>query len=168
MTDDAAEARSEMITPEERLLIEYQCQRLQTAYAISADQGDVDAFVRCFAPDGQVTVPGSPPFCGHDAIRASIVALGALGVTYRHLITNCLITVHDARSASGICYLLTFNSSAAPDAQGSRPMESPGTVGEYHDEFVKTADGWRISRRVLKRIFRREDAVAAAASSRAT
>lgn len=138
------------------------------AYAISADQGDVDAFVNCFAVDGEVVIPGAPAFSGHDAIRASIVQLGALGVAYRHLITNSLITVCDADSAAGVCYLLTFNSSAPADEQGHRPIEAPGTVGEYHDTFVKTSEGWRIRRRELKRVFRRDDAVAVAAAARAS
>lgn len=147
------------------MLIEHECQRLQVGYAVSADQGDIDGFVGCFAEDGEVVVPGAPPFVGHEAIRASIVALGALGVTYRHLVTNAFITVHDAGSAAGVCYLLTFNSSAPAEADGSRPIEAPGTVGEYHDAFVRTPGGWRIKRRELKRVFRREDAVAAAANA---
>jgi hypothetical protein len=145
------------------MMIEHECQRLQVAYAVTADQGDVDGFVGCFAEDGEVVVPGAPPFVGHEAIRQSVVQLGALGVAYRHLISNSLITVHDGQSAAGICYLLTFNSAAPADAMGSRPIEAPGTVGEYHDEFVRTRAGWRIKRRELKRVFRRDDAVAMAA-----
>lgn len=152
------------ITPEETMLIEHHCMRLQTAYAIAADQGDVDSFVNCFSEDGAVSVPGSPTFSGHEAIRASIVALGSLGVTYRHVITNSLVTVDSFDAAHGICYLLTFNSSAPADDVGSRPIEAPGTVGEYVDEFVRTPAGWRIKHRVLRRVFRREDAVARAAA----
>lgn len=138
--------------------------RLQNAYAIAADHGDVEGFVNCFAEDGIVSVPGSPDFVGHTAIRASIVALGALGVTYRHIVTNSLITVDSTDAAHGICYLLTFNSSAPADPTGSRPIEAPGTVGEYVDQFVRTAAGWRIRHRTLARTFRREDAVARAAA----
>lgn len=145
------------------MLIEHECQRLQVAYAVTADAGDVEGFVACFSEDGEVRVPGAQPFVGHTAIRASIVQLGSLGVAYRHLITNSLITVQDAESATGICYLLTFNSAAPADAGGSRPIDAPGTVGEYHDAFVRTREGWRIRRRELKRVFRRDDAVAAAA-----
>ncbi|MBX3705654.1 MAG: nuclear transport factor 2 family protein [Pseudomonadales bacterium] len=146
------------------MLIEHQCARLQTAYAIAADQGDVEAFVQCFAEDGVVEVPGSPAFSGHAAIRASIVALGSLGVTYRHVITNSLITVESSDRARGICYLVTFNSSAPADDAGSRPIEDPGTVGEYVDRFVRTSAGWRIGHRALRRVFRREDAVVRAAA----
>ena len=152
------------MTAEERMLIEFHCQRLQTVYAIAADHGDVEAFVNCFAVDGEIHIPGAPVLLGHDAIRKSIIQLGALGVVYRHLITNRLVDVVDANRATGICYLLTFNSSALAGDDGSRPIEAPGTVGEYHDHFAKTEHGWRIQRRELKRIFRREDAVAIAAA----
>ena len=152
------------MTPEERMSIEHHCQRLQVVYAIAADHGDVAAFVNCFAADGEILIPGAPVLRGHEAIRASIVQLGSLGVTYRHLITNQLITVNDSNSASGVCYLLTFNSSAPADASGSRAIEAPGTVGEYLDVFVNTKAGWRIQRRELMRVFRREDAVAVAAA----
>ena len=147
------------------MLIEHQCQRLQALYAVAADRGDVGAFAGCFTADGEILIPGAPPFRGHEAIGASLKQLGSLGVTYRHLITNCLITVHGPDSASGICYLLTFNSAEPADADGSRPIDLPGTVGEYHDDFVRTAAGWRIRRRELKRVFRRDDAVAQAARS---
>jgi hypothetical protein len=147
---------------DERILIEFHCQRLQTVYAVAADHGDIEGFVNCFAVDGEILMPGTPALRGHDAIRASIVQLGSLGVVYRHLITNCLVDVVDSNRATGLCYLLTFNSSASVSDGGSRPIEAPGTVGEYHDQFVKTKQGWRIQRRELKRVFRREDAVALA------
>ena len=152
------------MTAEERMLIEFQCERLQTVYAVAADQGDVETFVNCFAVDGEILLPAAPVLRGQNAIRASLTQLGSLGVAYRHLITNRLVDVIDANRATGICYLLTFNSSALAGDDGSRPIEAPGTVGEYHDHFAKTEHGWRIQRRELKRIFRREDAVAIAAA----
>ena len=152
------------MTAEERMLIEFYCQRLQTVYAVAADHGDVEAFVDCFTADGEILMPGAPVLRGHDAIRKSLIQLGSLGVVYRHLITNRLVDVVDSSRATGVCYLLTFNSSAAAESGGSRPIEAPGTVGEYHDRFVKTKLGWRIQRRELERVFRREDAVALAAA----
>ena len=147
---------------DERLLIELHCQRLQTVYAVAADHGDAQAFANCFAMDGEILLPGAPQVRGHEAIRNSLIQIGSLGVVFRHLITNSLVDVVDSNNATGLCYLLTFNSSAPASDGGTRPIEAPGTVGEYHDQFVKTQQGWRIQRRELKRVFRREDAVALA------
>jgi len=143
--------------PAERLLIEHECARLQTLYTLYADRLDVEAFTQLFTPDGSIRVPEAPAFVGHDAIRASMRALAATGVTSRHLCTNSLIDVRDAASADGVCYLVVFNSAEPPDAMGFRPVDRPGTVGEYHDRFRRTPAGWRFESRELHRVFRRMD-----------
>lgn len=155
------------MTPIERMLIEHECARLQTRYTLCADRGDVEGFVALFAPDGSVQVPDYPAFVGHDAIRTSMQGLAALAVSMRHLCTNSFIEVDSPDRAHGWCYLVTYNSGAAPDASGARPVEPPGTVGEYRDEFVRRPDGWRFRARVLTRVFRRtDDAVRQAAEAR--
>lgn len=145
------------MTELDRLLIEQACTRLQTLYCIHADNCEVDAFTALFAEDGSVAVPEHPAFEGHAAIRASMQALANLGVTMRHVMSNSLITVKDDGHAAGLCYLTAYGSSAAADASGSRPMEEPGTVGHYTDEFVRTPAGWRFKSRVLTRILRKTD-----------
>lgn len=142
------------MTELERMLIEHACGKLQMQYGIFADRGDIEGFTRLFAPDGSVAVPEHPPFVGHDAIRASIEALAALGVTMRHVLTNAVVDVVDADTATGVSYLVVYNSTAAADANGQRPVAPPATVGEYADTFRRTAAGWRFQTRVLTRVFR--------------
>ena len=142
------------MTDLERMLIEHACTKLQRQYGVLADHGDVEGFTNLFAPDGSVAVPEAPPFVGHDAIRASIQALGAQGVTMRHVLTNNVVDVIDAETAEGMSYLTVWNSRAPADGQGMRPVALPATVGEYRDTFRRTADGWRFQTRVLTRIFR--------------
>jgi hypothetical protein len=142
------------MTDETRLRIELECTRLQQRYAVYADHREGEKFTELFAEDGSVEVPDAPPFVGHDAIRASIEALNALPLTYRHVITNSVIDVVDEDHATGICYLVVFNSDASADESGARPMRLPSTVGEYHDTFRRTAKGWRIQTRRLERVFR--------------
>ncbi|MEO8115585.1 MAG: nuclear transport factor 2 family protein [Phenylobacterium sp.] len=142
------------MTDLERMLIEHACMKLQRQYGVFADRGDIEGFTNLFAPDGSVAVPEAPPFVGHDAIRASIKALGDLGVTMRHVLTNNVVDVIDAGTAEGVSYLTVYNSRASADQRGTRPVEPPATVGEYHDRFRLTGDGWRIQTRVLTRVFR--------------
>jgi len=145
------------MTDIERLLIEQACSRLQALYCLHADNGDVQAFTRLFAEDGWVKVPEHGAFIGHGAISASMQALADTGVVMRHVLSNSVIDVRSERHASGICYLIAYGSSAAPDASGSRPMEQPGTIGHYTDEFIRVAEGWRFKSRVLTRVLRRSD-----------
>ena len=142
------------MTELEVLLAEQACQKLQMLYARHADRGDVEAFTQLFAEDGSVQVPEAPAFVGHAAIRASIEALNALGVTMRHAITNPVANVESAERATGSCYLTVWNSKADPDAAGVRPIALPATMGEYADVFRRTEAGWRFQSRVLTRVFR--------------
>jgi ketosteroid isomerase-like protein len=137
----------------ERLLAERACERLQLLYAEAADAGDVEGFTDLFVADGSISVPEHPPFMGHDAIRSAMQALADTGRTMRHLITNALIDVTDADHAVGTCRLLVYDSTALPDQRGIRPMLSPGTVGDFHDRFVRAGAQWRFSARSLVRIF---------------
>jgi ketosteroid isomerase-like protein len=139
------------------LLIEHACTKLQTRYCIHADACDVEAFTALFAEDGSVKVPEHPAFVGHAAIRASMQALAATGVTMRHILTNSLISVKNANEATGLCYLIAYGSKAPADADGWRPMEQPGTIGHYEDVFRRTPQGWRFQSRVLTRELRKLD-----------
>ena len=136
------------------MLAEHACQKLQMLYGVHADRGESEAFTRLFATDGSVAVPEAPAFVGHAAIYASMEALKAQGVTMRHVMTNPVVNVVDAETATGSCYLTVYNSRAEPDAVGARPIALPATMGEYADTFRRTADGWRFQSRVLTRGFR--------------
>jgi hypothetical protein len=142
------------VTDLERLVIEHACMKLQMQYGVFADRGDIEGFTHLFALDGSVAVPEAPPFVGHEAIRASITALAAQGVTMRHVLTNQVVDAVDAEHATGVCYLVVYNSKADADGNGQRPVAPPATVGEYADTFRRTPQGWRFQSRVLTRVFR--------------
>lgn len=146
------------------LAIEHACVRLQTQYCVCADCCDIEGFVSLFTEDASIKVPEHPAFVGRAAIRASMQALAATGVTMRHIMTNSLVDVRDNNNATGLCYLIAYGSTAPADASGWRPMETPGTVGHYEDEFRRTSDGWRFASRVLTRVLRKMDDPVLAAS----
>jgi hypothetical protein len=154
------------MTPEQRLLIEHACEKLQKLYGIYADQLDEERFVGLFTDDAWIKVPEQPAFRGRVAIAAGIKQMRALGLVYRHVMTNNVVDAIDERTADGLCYLMAFNSAAPPDANGARPMELATTLGEYRDRFVKTDQGWRFESRELRRVMRRADDNIIAAAQR--
>lgn len=145
------------MSPEQRFQIEYACEKLQKLYGIYADQLDDWRFADLFADDAWIKVPEQPPFRGREAVAAGIKQMRALGLMYRHLITNNVAHALDENHAEGLCYLMAFNSAAPADEHGARPMEMATTLGEYKDAFVKTAGGWRFQSRELRRVMRRAD-----------
>jgi hypothetical protein len=154
------------MTPLERMVIEHECGKLQKLYGIYADQLEDELFADLFAPDASITVPEQPPFQGRDKLKEGIQQMRALGLVYRHVMTNNVVNVIDENRAEGVCYLMAFNSAATPDASGGRPMEAPTTLGEYKDTFRRTEKGWRFQSRVLRRVMRRADDNIIAAASR--
>jgi hypothetical protein len=145
------------MTPEQRMLIEHECGKLQKLYGIYADQLDTEKFGALFTVDAWIKVPEQPAFRGHAAVSAGIDQMRALGLMYRHVMTNNVVDAIDENRAEGFCYLLAFNSAAPADAFGARPMEMATTLGEYKDTFAKTTSGWRFQSRELRRVMKRAD-----------
>ncbi len=137
----------------QRLLAERECERLQIRYALAADRGDAEGFAALFTADARIVIPEYPPFVGHSAIHASLVALAGLRITMLHIVTNQLVTVTGPDTAEGICYLTVFDNPDDADAAGLRGVRPASTVGVCEDRFVRTGDGWRIQEHRLTRIF---------------
>ena len=138
----------------QRLLAERACEKLQVEYAMTADCGDASGFTALFAEDASIHIPEYPPFTGHEAIHASLVALAATGVTMRHVVTNQHVTATGSESATGRCYLIVYDNSAQADESGLRAVRPPSTIGEYRDRFVRTPAGWKFGERRLTRVFK--------------
>lgn len=70
------------------------------------------------------------------------------GSSIRHLMSTIRITPIDADNATGISYATIYSAPA-----GSTTVEGFTLIGEYHDTFVRTAKGWKISKRELHTAF---------------
>ena len=84
---------------------------------------------------------------GRDEIFAAAKARRDEGVqgpgsNRRHVISNNVILFDDADTAQSRSYFQVFDDSAS-----ERPYCS--AMGEYHDTFVRTADGWKMHRREI-------------------
>jgi SnoaL-like domain len=135
----------------ERRLIESECRDLVVALCQLSDHGEKEKAVQCFTPDG-TWIRGGKPFTGRAEMLQSF--RGSPTQVIRHLTSNILITVKDDKSAEGVTYYLAFHTdpgTAPPKLP--LPLEPPFSLGEWHDKFVRTPEGWRISHREVKRFF---------------
>lgn len=141
--------------PAQQRSIEQTCRNLVIALVHHYDHGEAEAAAGLFVPDG-VWVKSRVPYRGHAAIVASFAAQPA-GLVLRHVTSNVLITVHDDAHATGVTYYLAYvghRPEGAP-ADAELPFDGPASLGEWRDEFVATAEGWRFQRRDGRRVFGR-------------
>ncbi|MEM8768413.1 MAG: nuclear transport factor 2 family protein [Pseudomonadota bacterium] len=127
--------------------IEDACTELVMGYALHRDQFNVEAYGDLFSEDAVLFVLGSE-YRGRAAIRQRLEDARGKEFT-RHLMSGVWITVLDEQRASGISYASIH--AAEPDELPLKPV--PPAVGEYHDEFTLTEDGWKISRRRFVPVF---------------
>ena len=130
----------------QRIVIEHECRKLMSLYCHHIDHQDAEGFAGLYAEDAYYKPAAAPaPILGRPAILDWIKAYPGhrLG---RHLTTNEIVEVVDAEHATGSCYAVVFRD---PDPQPGVLSDrvTPRSVCEYRDEFRRTADGWRFSRR---------------------
>ena len=138
----------------ERLRIEQECRDLVSAVAQRGDRGDTAGAAALFAEDG-VWIRGGKPWQGRAAVAESYRRLPATQVT-RHISSNCVVTVEDEDHAAAITYYVAYHHDpGVPEPAYPLPFDPPFSLGEWHDRFVRTAEGWRIERRETRRLFER-------------
>lgn len=126
------------------------CINLVTDYAYHRDRFDAVEFSNLFTTDASLSV-GNQTWEGRDNIRARIEGLDQSG-TIRHLMSTIRINPIDELHATGVSYATIYTAPA-----GSSSVEGFAVIGEYHDSFVLTEHGWKISSRVLKPVFSYDD-----------
>lgn len=122
------------------------CINLVTDYAIYRDRFDAEGFSSLFTEDASLTV-GGQTWVGRANIRERIVGINN-GSSIRHLMSTIRITPVDADNATGISYATIYSAPA-----GSSTVEGFTLIGEYHDTFVRTSEGWKIRKRELHTAF---------------
>ena len=119
------------------------CRQLVTGYAYHRDRADGQAVGALFTEDAVFELLGDV-FRGRAAIRKRVDA-GASGPTFRHLMSTIHIEVENRDQARGVSYVTVYSAPGPLPANLAEWM----AIGEYHDEFVRTPDGWRIQRRTF-------------------
>ena len=73
----------------------------------------------------------------------------------RHFVSSTVFSVIEETLAKGITYYTLYLYGGDEDTP--YPLEGPFVVGEYHEEFALTENGWRIGRREARIIFRKRN-----------
>ncbi|NKB98174.1 MAG: hypothetical protein GKR90_06720 [Pseudomonadales bacterium] len=125
------------------------CTKLVTDYAFYRDRPDADAVAILFTADATMDLFGQK-FAGREAIRDRIAA-GVGGPVYRHFISTINIEVSaNGRSAIGVTYVVVYR---GDESELPQTLTEPVAIGEYHDQFQRTRDGWKIAARVFVPVF---------------
>ena len=130
------------------LASERACERLVLDFAHFSDRQDYQSLAELFVPDGIMMRPSGDPLIGREAIVKSYQSRPGGRIT-RHVCTNIRITVESAHRAHGLTYAVVYsaNSNEPPEAHFGIKADARHLIGEFEDEFVRTAEGWRIESR---------------------
>ncbi|MEQ9815359.1 MAG: nuclear transport factor 2 family protein [Azospirillaceae bacterium] len=140
------------MTQEEKAAIEAACARLVQRLAVLVDAGRYDEALALYTPDA-VQVRRGQEVRGKEALARFFAARPADRLT-RHLIPTTAIFVESGNRATGISYALVWRHQGdGVPAQLPLPMVAPGTLGEYHDVFVRMQEGWRLAERRTREVF---------------
>lgn len=136
------------LTPERKLAIEWTCHRLALSFFAHNDAGEYDALAALFTEDGEFARPTDPdnPVRGRQAIHEAFVSRPGGRVT-RHVCSNLLVEALSEDRARGSMYVVLYMGEAGDTAKLGVRAKPVQLVGEYHDEYRLTDEGWRIARR---------------------
>lgn len=134
------------------LLVEAACRRLAVAYGRFIDLYDDEGVLGLFTPDAVWQRPGQPPLRGQGDIRRFLASRDR-ATLMRHVMSNFMIDVIDADHASGVSYWTGYVA-ADPAPRMTATARAPFSVGEYHDQYVRGPQGWRIASRTAHYVFR--------------
>ncbi|MEM9622313.1 MAG: nuclear transport factor 2 family protein [Pseudomonadota bacterium] len=120
-------------------------------YAYYRDVLEADAVADLFTADATMTVLGQT-YTGRAAIRQRIADArsNAEEPVTRHLMSTQRFFQSAADRARGVSYVAVLG---APQQELPIRSERFLAVGEYHDEFVRTSQGWKIARREFVYVF---------------
>jgi limonene-1,2-epoxide hydrolase len=111
---------------------------LYARYSLTFDNGDGTEFARLFTEDGQFVRSGVAPVQGSAALAEFARTAAARSPGTRHFVSNILIEPSD-EGAVGTAYVLALRI-------GSTVLRLV-SMGRYEDVFIRTAQGWRFSKR---------------------
>lgn len=119
-------------------------QEVLNRYALCLDDRDWSGLAACFTPDATADYGALGIHEGYPAIEALVRGvLGKLDGS-QHFVSNHVVTVR-GEEASARCYL-----QAQHIKRGLPGGEHYLVAGQYRDDLVRSAEGWRIRLRKLQ------------------
>jgi hypothetical protein len=128
--------------------------RLVIEHAWRTDNGRADTLFELWAEDGELDL-GSTALRGRQAIAdwGRQLVDNPPWLTIHHVCGNMRFVMDGADAAVGSTILIVFM-----DANGTKPSV-PINVGEDHDRFVRTDQGWRFASRRWVELYQRGDTI---------
>jgi len=127
------------MTSVERLTAVHDISFVIHEYARLVDLNGGDEQVLCFAEDGVANYFGTE-IVGRDAIRDLIKPAVKKWDAMTTAISNIQVEITGEASAVSMCYAHIWERNEDGDVI---------VRGQYHDEWVKTAEGWKIQKRTF-------------------
>lgn len=129
----------------------FECQELVLKFIRHLDFHEADKMAELVTEDVEFDRRGQM-IKGRDKLLEVYGGLPPHNV-FRHLCTNILIDIVDENHAKGLTFFIFYRhgGDAAPDYPVL--LDVPQVIGDIHDEFRRTEDGWRICRRQTQEIF---------------
>ena len=122
-------------------------------YADRLDHGKADSVWELFTEDGVWTSPTVRSVGHADLRRYFMQRANMVDRITHHVVTNITITVVNPDLATGRSVAIEYRSDNPTGPV--RSETAPAIVGDYHDTFVRTADGWRFGERSVLVDFQR-------------
>lgn len=129
--------------PELRWLVDRaQIRELTARYNRCFDDGDAEGFAGCFTDDGAMEVSGGFVVEGRQGLEKMCQRV-PYGIV--HVTVDAVVAVDGDRATQDVTVMVLNRPKpdAAPDERTTRLDRS----GRYHDELVRTPEGWRFARR---------------------
>lgn len=129
--------------PELRWLVDRtQIRELTARYNRCFDDGDAEGFAATFVEGGVMEVTGGFLVEGRQALEQM-----CRGVPYGivHVTVDAVVEVQGDRATQDLTVMVLNR--PKPDAGPGERTSTLDRSGRYHDELVRTPDGWRFARR---------------------
>lgn len=126
------------------LIDRLEIQDLLTRYCKAIDTKDWNLLDTCFVPDAHVDYTSSGGVAGaYPEVRAWLAQVLPNFPMSQHTIGNFDVSIDGDRASSKVHF---YNPMGRPKSDGTLSLFWIG--GFYVDELVRTADGWRIAKRI--------------------
>jgi ketosteroid isomerase-like protein len=141
----------------ETLLDELACCRLVAVWAHRVDRHDIDGVIALFTEDGVLhSRTGGDDAVGAAAIRAFFANHHDANRVTRHVTSPPFIELTGADDAQGITGYVLYEGFKGSTPEGAPlPLTTPLAVGEFHQRYRRTPEGWRIASHRSVSVFRR-------------
>ncbi len=135
-------------------LIEWACQKVIRQYYNHVDQYEYEDAAALFTDDATWQVMGVD-LKGRNQILKGLYE-GLQTGTIRHILTNTVVTVIDEDHAESRSYNNIYYSprARADEIEGALPFDGPNRISDHYASYTRTDDGWKMSSRVGRVIFR--------------